>query len=96
VRPQDNGLGQDILVQGTPMGKQLARFLALMAGATAPWEPRAEVVDGRPVYVIPHSRDLDERVKELVDLFILLRWEHPRLMQLELALSPGGAEQARG
>jgi hypothetical protein len=95
VRPQDNGLGQDILVQGTAMGKQLARFLTLMAGPAGACEPKEEVVEGRSVYVIPHSRDLDERVRELVDLFILLRWEHPRLMQLELVLSPGGSKQAR-
>ena len=73
VRPYADGQGQDILVQASIDGGG---------------EPAMEQVDAQPVYVIPHSRRLDEHVKELVDVLILLRWEHPRLMQLSLSL-PG-------
>ena len=33
--------------------------------------------------------ELDERLVQLIDLFIELRWAHPRLVQLELVLEDG-------
>lgn len=96
VRPYADGQGQDILVQATPVGERLALFLASIDGGG---EPAMEQVDTQPVYVIPHSRRLDEHVKELVDVLILLRWEHPRLMQLSLSLpdlTPSGRSEGPG
>jgi hypothetical protein len=87
VRPYADGQGQDILVQATPVGERLALFLASIDGGGEPaMEQYPEGAHAQPVYVIPHSRRLDEHVKELVDVLILLRWEHPRLMQLSLSL----------
>jgi hypothetical protein len=85
VRCHADGQGQDILVQATPIGERLAGLLASIDGGG---EPAMERIEAQTVYVIPHSKTLDEHVKKLVDVLILLRWEHPRLMQLSLAL-PG-------
>jgi len=86
VRHHADGLGQDILVEATPLGERLAWLLAAMHGAG---EPEAQQVDGRPVLAVPHSPGLDGHLVQLIDLFIELRWAHPRLVQLELVLEDG-------
>jgi hypothetical protein len=83
VRRHADGLGQDILVQATPLGEYLARFLAAMDGG----EPGVEQVAGRQVHVVSHGPDLDQYLVQLIDLLIDLRWAHPRLVQLEFILS---------
>lgn len=84
VRHHADGLGQDILVESTPLGKHLGRLLAAVHGAD---EAKLQQVGERPVLAIPHSPRLDECLVQLIDLFIELRWAHPRLVQLELVLS---------
>jgi hypothetical protein len=76
-------MGQDILVEATPIGGRLAWLLASLDGGASPQE---EQVRGHPFYVIRHSRDLDQHVMELIDALIELRIAHPRLVQLELVL----------
>jgi hypothetical protein len=78
-------MGQDILVEVTPIGGRLAWLLASLDGGASPQE---EQVRGHPFYVIRHSRDLDQHVMELIDALIELRIAHPRLVQLEMVL-PG-------
>ena len=88
VRHHADGLGQDILVEATPLGRRLARLLAAMHGAG---EPEAQQVDGRPVLAVPHSPELDRHLVQLIDLLIELRWAHPRLVQLEMDLGEAEA-----
>ena len=97
VRHHADGLGQDILVEATPLGERLAWLLAAMHGAD---EPEVQKVDERPVLAVPHSPELDGHLVQLIDLLVELRWAHPRLVQLELVLStaegldPDGVEMA--
>lgn len=88
VRHHADGLGQDILVEATPLGERLAWLLAAMHGVG---QPEVQQVGERPVLAVPHSPELDERLVQLIDLFIELRWAHPRLVQLELVLEDGEA-----
>ena len=88
VRHHTDGLGQDILVEATPLGERLAWLLAAMHGAD---QPEAQQMSERPALAVPHSPELDERLVQLIDLFIELRWAHPRLVQLELVLEDGEA-----
>jgi hypothetical protein len=83
VRHHADGQGQDILVEATPLGRCLARLLAAMHGAD---EAEAQQVGERSVLAVPHSPKLDGHLVQLIDLFIELRWAHPRLVQLELDL----------
>lgn len=83
VRHHADGLGQDILVEATPLGERLARLLAVMHGAD---EPQAQQTGERPILAVPHSPKLDAHVVQLIDLLVELRWAHPRLVQLELEL----------
>jgi hypothetical protein len=82
-------VGQEILVEATPLGGRLARLLASLDGGG---EPGKEQVRDRQFYVIRHSAELDIHVTELIDTLIGLRIAHPRLVQLDLDL--GGAEVA--
>lgn len=90
LRPVENGLGQQILVQATPVGERLAGLLASMDGGG---EAELIQVGDRAAYAVVHSPTLDENVKRLVDVLIDLRRMHPTLMQLALDLrdwDPGG------
>jgi len=88
VRSQSvDALEQDILVQATPLGEQLARLLASLDGGG---KARVEQVNGWQVYVVSYSSRLDDHVMELIDALITMRVGHPRLVQLELDLA--GAE----
>lgn len=82
-------MGQDILVEATPIGGRLA---SLDGGAS----PQEEQVRGRPFYVIRHSRDLDQHVMELIDALIELRIAHSRLVQLELVLGTAEGTELPG
>jgi hypothetical protein len=84
VRPTLDG--QDILIQQSEMGRNLANLLAgadvqfVQQGSTSYWR-------------IPHSHEVDRLLMELTDLFISIRYAHPTLVQLELVLSePEGLE----
>ena len=90
VRRHADGQGQDILVQATSLGEQMAHFLAAMNGGGA---PEIDELDGQQVYRVPHGPDLDRCLVQLIDLLIDLRWAHPRLVQLELVMSDMGERE---
>lgn len=72
--------GQEILIQQSEMGRNLANLLAVanvqfvQQGSTSYWR-------------IPHSPEVDRLLIQLTDLFISIRYAHPTLVQLELVLS---------
>ena len=72
--------GQDILIQQSEMGRNLANLLAVadvqfvQRGSTSYWR-------------IPHNHEVDRLLMQLTDLFISIRYAHPTLVQLELVLS---------
>ena len=78
VRPTLDG--QDILIQQSEIGRNLANLLAVanvqfvQQGSTSYWR-------------IPHSPEVDRLLIQLTDLFISIRYAHPTLVQLELVLS---------
>lgn len=87
ARHRTDGLGQDILVEATPLGERLAQLLAAMDGRA---DPEPDRVDEQPALAVLHTPRLDDHLLQLIDLLIDLRWTHPRLVQLTLDL--GGDE----
>ena len=76
--------GQDILIQHTDTGHRLARLLQPEAART--------VLRGHTVFWrVSHNRDVDALLVKLINLLISTRYAHPALVQLEMALSDGGA-----
>jgi len=74
--------GQDILIQHTDTGHRLARLLQPEAART--------VLRGHTVFWrVSHNREVDALLVEVIDLFISIRYGHPALVQIELALSEG-------
>jgi hypothetical protein len=71
--------GQDILIQHGEMGQRLACLLAM---------GQADIVRREDAYYwrIVHNRQVDDLMVELIDLLISIRYAHPTLVQLELAL----------
>jgi hypothetical protein len=71
--------GQDILIQHGDIGQRLACLLAM--GQT-------DIVgrEGAYFWRIAHDRQVDGLLVELIDLLISIRYAHPTLVQLELAL----------
>jgi hypothetical protein len=72
--------GQDILIEHSNTGQRLACLLAM--GQTDILR-RGEAYYWR----IVHNWQVDELIVELIDLLISIRYAHPALVQLELALS---------
>ena len=71
--------GQDILIQDGEVGRRLAALLDP--------EATAMIQRGRTRFLrVPHNRDVDALLVELVDLFISMRYAHPSLVQLEMTL----------
>ena len=70
---------QDVLIEQTEAGLELASLLSvddidfLRIGDAFYWR-------------IPHTREVDRLLTELIDLFISIRYVHPTLVQLELTL----------
>jgi hypothetical protein len=78
--------GQSILVRRG----DTARHLAGLLGVTAPDVVQRE---GLPFLSIPHTDQVDGRLQQLVEVLISVRYAHPTLVQLHLALSEAeGAE----
>jgi len=71
--------GQDILIQHGDRGQ---RFACLLTCAKADIVRREEATYWR----IAHNRQVDDLIVELIDLLISIRYAHPTLVQLELAL----------
>jgi len=75
--------GQDILIEHSNMGQRLACLLAM---------GRTDIVhlDETPYWRVHHSQEIDRLLVELIDLLISIRYAHPTLVQLELALDEAG------
>ena len=87
VGVQHTPVGQDVLIQHTDIGQRLARLLQPEAART--------MLQGQTVFWrIPHSREVDALLVELIDLFISIRYAHPALVQLELAPGDNGEKLA--
>ena len=71
--------GQDILIEHSNIGQRLACLLAM--GQTDIVR-RGET----PYWRVHHSQEMDHLLMELIDLLISIRYSHPTLVQLELAL----------
>ena len=84
VRATGRG-GQEILLQATPQGRRLARFLA---GAEEPWLQKG-------FFVVPHDDDVDRRLYLVIDTLIAVRWGHPTNTQLVLDLQPKEDDQCQ-
>jgi hypothetical protein len=71
--------GQDIWIEHSNIGQRLACLLAM--GQT-------DIVrrEGAYFWRIAHNRQVDGLMVELIDLLISIRYAHPTLVQLELAL----------
>ena len=71
--------GQDIWIEHSNIGQRLACLLAM--GQT-------DIVrrEGAYFWRIAHNRQVDDLIVELIDLLISIRYTHPTLVQLELAL----------
>ena len=71
--------GQDIWIEHNNIGQRLACLLAM--GHT-------DIVgrEGAYFWRTAHSQQVDDLMVELIDLLISIRYAHPTLVQLELAL----------
>lgn len=70
-----------------------SRFLGLALGGDVPG--RVEVVDGRKFLILEHDRELDRVIYEMINLLCHLRYLHPTMIQLELALTEEEAVEMR-
>lgn len=68
-------------------------LLGLALGGDLP--RRVEVVDGEEFLILEHDNDLDRVIYEMINLLIHLRYLHPTMMQLELALTEEEAVEMR-
>jgi hypothetical protein len=78
--------GQDMWIEHSNIGQRLACLLAM--GQT-------DIVQREGAYFwrIAHNRQVDGLLVELIDILISIRYAHPTLVQLELALpAPSEAE----
>jgi hypothetical protein len=82
--------GQAILIQHGDLGQRLACRLAF---------GKADIIrrGDRIYWRIAHDKQVDGLLVELIDLLISIRYAHPALVQLELALPvPSGTEGSDG
>ena len=72
--------GQDILIRQSDIGQSLACLLGF---------GKADIVRREDAYYwrIAHNKQVDDLLVELIDLLISIRYAHPAIVQLELALS---------
>ena len=75
------GDGQEILIPQSDTGQRLACLLGF---------GKTQIIrkgDER-YWLVPHSRQVDDLLVELIDLFISIRYAHPTMVQLEMVLEP--------
>ena len=77
ITVRSRGTGQEILIAATDLGRVLARLLA--GNSRAPTQEGAYLI-------LTHDREVDGRLKELADVTVAIRYAHPTLVQLVLAL----------
>jgi hypothetical protein len=75
------GDGQEILIPQSDTGQRLACLLGLGQAEIVPRE-------GMHYWRIVHSWKVDDLLVELIDLFISIRYAHPTMVQMEMALEP--------
>lgn len=73
--------GQNILVQQGNAGCCLAGLLGIAA-------PEIVEREGVPFVRIPHTDQVDDLLKQVVEALISVRYAHPTLVQLHLELEP--------
>ncbi len=86
ILPDLDGGQQSIRVQSTPLGELLAQ--TLLQGAASP----SLVPDDEGFYLLAHTPEMDARVCALIELFVGMRYSHPRLLQLSLFTAAGLAD----
>jgi hypothetical protein len=71
---------QDILIRHSDIGQSLACLLGF---------GKSDIVRQEDAYYwrIAHDKQVDDLLVELIDLLISIRYAHPTMVQLELALS---------
>jgi hypothetical protein len=81
VGVQSTPAGQDILIRQSDTGQSLACLLGF---------GKADLVRQADAYYwrIVHNRQVDDLLVELIDLLISIRYAHPAMVQLEMALEP--------
>ena len=81
VGVQSTSDGQNILIRQSGIGQSLACLLGF---------GRANIVRREEAYYwrITHNRQVDDLMVELIDLLISIRYAHPAMVQLEMALEP--------
>ena len=84
VGVQLTGDGQEILIPQSDTGRRLACLLGF---------GRADAVqkEERHYWLVPHSRQVDDLLVELIDLCISIRYAHPTMVQLEMVLESDGS-----
>lgn len=78
--------GQDILIEHSDQGQRLACLLSPVAA-------EMDRLDGALYWRMPHDREVDRLLTELIDLFISIRYSHPTLVQLELDFTVSEVER---
>jgi hypothetical protein len=75
------GLKQNILIQRTPAGQHLVRFL----GAEPNGLPTVQV-GGASYWPVEHNAEVDTLLKQAIDVLISIRYLHPTFVQMQMQL----------
>jgi hypothetical protein len=80
--------GHQVIIVRVPRLQPM--YQGMMAAALGELLGHGSVNPGRDeiAYELEHDEAVDRRIVELVDLLVAIRYQHPRMMQLELALTP--------
>lgn len=81
---QLTGAGQEILIEQSGGGRCLATLLDPEA---QPDKHPSVQIDGARYWRLPHNGQIDQRLKDMADLLILIRYLHPTFVQLYLELA---------
>jgi hypothetical protein len=78
------GVGQEILIEQSGGGRCLA---TLLDPEVQPDRHPAVQIGGARYWRLSHNAQVDQRLKEIADLLILIRYLHPTFVQLYLELA---------
>lgn len=79
--------GQSILIRQGDAGRCLAGLLGIAAPEIVELRPEpGEGREGGPFVRIPHTDQVDDLLKQVVEALISVRYAHPTLVQLHLEL----------
>lgn len=89
-------VGVRLTDRGQEIGFQEVGWSGLLGLALDGGRPgRVEVVDGEKFLILEHDRELDRVIYEMINLLCHLRYLHPTMIQLELALTEEEAVEMR-